>query len=300
MNSCQKYFSTCLLGIAALLVGASPAWAQVSLGAASNFSVLGTTVTCVGPGSVIGDVGATTTFTPGACTFEGGTPPATDSAAVGAQAALTTAYNAIQNGACTVLTDANTGTTVGRNLSTLAGVTLTPGTYCIDDVAKTGLLTLNGPSNGIWIFKTVQTAAGDLTGTNFTVTMMGGGQPCNVFWAPATAATMTTSAFKGNILAGNLTVGSITTTGGTLIGRALANVAVSMTGPSVVGCGALPALAGSPSCKPGERLVCKPKKHGHDDDDDDDDDDDGGKKDKKHKNDEKPLPTNTWWRHMFN
>ena len=308
MKSCQKYFSTCLLGIAALLVGASPAWAQVSLGAASNFSVLGTTVTCVGPGSVIGDVGATTTFTPGACTFEGGTPPAiTSSAAVLAQAALTTAYNDIRNGDCTPLTLANTGTTVGRNLSTLAGVTLAPGTYCIEPAAKTGLLTLNGPSNGIWIFKVLDTADGALTGTNFTVTMTGGGQPCNVFWAPVHAATMTTSAFKGNILAGNLTDGSITTTGGTLIGRALANVAVSMTGPSVVGCGALPGLAGTPSCKPGKRLVCK-KKHGHDggkgkdddddDGDDDDDEDDGGKN--KGKNVGKPLSTNWWFEHILN
>ncbi len=274
MKSCQKYFSTCLLATAALLGGVSTAWAQVSLGTAANFGVLGTTVTCVGPGSVIGDVGATTTFTPGACTFEGGTPPATDSAAVGAQAALTTAYNVIRNGACTSLTDANTGTTVGRNLSTLAGVTLAPGTYCIDDVAKTGLLTLTGPSTGVWIFKTLQSAAGDLTGTNFSVVMNGGGLACNVFWAPATAATMTTSAFKGNILAGNLTVGSITTTDGSLIGRALAKVAVSLTRPSAIGCGALPALAGSPSCNAKERLVCKPKKqrqHGDRDDDDDDD-----------------------------
>ena len=63
MNNLPKYLSTCLLATAAL-AGAAPASAQVTLGAASGFALLGTTVTCVGPGSVIGDVGATT-FTPG-------------------------------------------------------------------------------------------------------------------------------------------------------------------------------------------------------------------------------------------
>lgn len=77
LNNLQKYLSNCLLATAALLVGAFPAFAQVTLGAASGFALLGTTVTCVGPGSVIGDVGATT-FTAGACTIEGAVPPATD------------------------------------------------------------------------------------------------------------------------------------------------------------------------------------------------------------------------------
>ncbi len=256
MNDLRKHLYTGLFATAALLVAAVPASAQVTLGAASGFTLLGTTVTCVGPGSVIGDVGATT-FTPGACTFEGAVPPATDSAAVLAQAALTTAYNNIRNGDCTPLTDANTGTTSGKDLSTLSGVTLAPGTYCIDDVAKTGTLTLAGPSTGIWIFKTVGTADGALTGTNFSVVMTGGGQPCNVFWAPIHAVTMTTSVFKGTILAGNPTDGSITTTGGSLIGRALAKIAVSLTGPSAIGCGALPAIGGSPDCKP-------EKDHGYD------------------------------------
>jgi hypothetical protein len=175
----------------------------------------------------------------------------------------------------------NTGNTPGRNISTLAGVTLAPGTYCIDDAAKTGLLTLNGPSSGIWIFKVIQKAAGDLTGTGFTVTMTGGGQACNVFWAPVTAATLTTSAFKGNILAGNATVGSITLTGSPVDGRALANVAVTMT-DSVIGCGGLGALTDSLSCKPKRHHNHHHNGHkgdnGHDNDDndhDDGDDDDG-------------------------
>jgi hypothetical protein len=305
MKSSQKYFSTCLLGIAALLGGASTAWAQTApaLGTAASFGVLSgggvgdavKTVTCT-DSTVIGDVGGPfAAASPTRCTFLGQTAPDTDAAAVGARTALTSAYNIIRNGGCTDLTQTNTGTTVGRNISTLSGVTLAPGTYCLDDVAKTGVLTLTG--NGPWIFKVIQTAAGDLTGTNFTVNMAAGNaQACNVFWAPATAATMTDSALKGNILAGNASVGSITLTRGTLAGRALANVAVTMTGASVIGCAAVSA---SMACKAGERLVCK-KKHGHHggkDDDDDDDDDDGDKRHKQHKNNKnhQNSPFKSWY-----
>jgi len=105
------------------------------------------------------------------------------------------------------------------------------GVYCVDAVAKTGTLTLTGPSDGVWILL----VNGALTGTNFSVVMAGGGQPSNVFWAPSAAATMTTSSIQGNILAGDTVGGSITFTGGTLVGQALANVAVTMTGASVTG-----------------------------------------------------------------
>ncbi len=268
MNNLQKYLSTCLLATAALLIGASPVWAQVSLGAASGFSVLSGggvlgTVTCT-DSTVIGDVGGPfAAASPTRCTFLGRTSPATDAAAVGARTALTSAYTTIRNGACTPLT----ASISAGNLSTLSGVTLAPGTYCLDDVAKTGVLTLTG--NGPWIFKVIQTAAGDLTGTNFTVNMAAGNaQACNVFWAPATAATMTDSALKGNILAGNASVGSITLTRGTLAGRALASVAVTMTGTTVTGCAA---LSGA--------LVCKvPDGDGDDEDKDKDKDKDNGHK----------------------
>jgi ice-binding like protein len=122
-------------------------------------------------------------------------------------------------------------------------------------------LTLNGQgnSNAVWIFK----IGAALTGTNFTVVMANGAQPCNVFWAPSAAATMTDSAFKGNILAGGAT-GSITLTRGAVAGRALANVAVTMTGTSVIGCTTLAAPPPAPQ-------PCVP----------DDDDDDKDKKDHK-------------------
>jgi hypothetical protein len=254
MKSCQKYFSVCLLALfASAAFGQAP-----DMGNALDFAVLGgSNVTCTA-GVVTGDIGVSPgvapPYTNTGCTITGATPPATNAAAAHAQVDLADAYDDIRKGNCTPLTRTNTGTDPARDLSTLSGVTLAPGTYCIDDVAKTGVLTLNGPANGIWIFKVIQTAAGDLTGTNFTVSMTGGGQACNVFWAPATAATMTDSALKGNILAGSASDGSITLTRGSVAGSVLAAIAVTMTGASVIGCDTL---------EPDESPSCKPKKHHH-------------------------------------
>lgn len=224
MNHLQKYLSTCLLAIAALLGGVSPAWAQVSLGTASGFSVLGgTAVTCTA-GSVVGDVGIspgiTASFTNTGCMMAGGTPPATNAAAASARVDFLNAYAVLKSMSCS---QSLTGTLAGQNLA--------PGVYCVSAEAKTGTLTLTGPSNGVWVFL----IQGALTGTNFSVVMASGGQPSNVFWAPSAGATMTTSVFQGNILAGDVVDGSITLTGGTLVGRALANVAVTMTSSSVIG-----------------------------------------------------------------
>ena len=253
MNNLQKHLSTSLLATAALLVGAFPASAaEVSLGSASNFAVLGgTNVTCTAGSVVTGDVGVSpgsaVPFTNTGCTIAGATPPATNAAAAQARTAFLKAYAAIQLMSCTLVS------------GTLANQNLAPGVYCLDSVAKAGTLTLTGPASGVWVFR----VNGALTATDFSVVMAGGGQPCNVFWAPSDAATLTDSLLKGNILAGGATLGSITMTGGTLAGRALARIAVTMTGSSVIGCGA---LSGSSSCNAG---------------DDGDDDDDGGKDNKK-------------------
>jgi hypothetical protein len=261
MNARQKYFSASLLATAALL-GASPASAQVALGAASRFDVLaGTAITCTAGSIVAGDVGISpgSAFTNTGCTITGATPPATNAAAAQAQTALSSAYAALQSRNCI----AKPGNLSGENLA--------PGTYCLDASAKAGTLTLTGNANDVWIFR----VAGALTGTNFTV-VMAGGQPCNVFWAPSAATTMTTSAFKGNILAGDAIGGSVTLTGGTLAGRVLAKVAVTMTGTSVIGCGA---LAGPGAGAGGQ--VCNDKDRdgkGKDDDDRDDEDKEHGKK----------------------
>jgi hypothetical protein len=229
MNNPQKYLSTCLLAAAALIGGISSASAQTpALGAAAHFAVLGgTAVTCTG-GAVVGEVGIsdgnTAAYTNTGCAVKGATPPATNSAAVQAHANFITAYDELEVRAASRACIDVSGNLAGENLA--------PGDYCLDGVAKTGVLTLKGPSSGVWIFL----VNGALTGTNFHVVMAGGGQPCNVYWEPSVAATMTTSTLKGNILAGNAAVGSITLTGGALQGRILAHVATTTTGTSIVGC----------------------------------------------------------------
>jgi hypothetical protein len=117
---------------------------------------------------------------------------------------------------------------------TLAGVTLSPGVYCFDAAATlTGTLTLDGPANGVWIFQVGTSGTGALTGTNFSMVMTSGVPGCNnVFWSVAEAATLTTSDFKGTILAG----AAITVTGGTFDGRALAGAAVTLTNAAATGC----------------------------------------------------------------
>jgi hypothetical protein len=166
MNSCQKYFSACLL---ALLTQAAYAQSAPDLGDAAEFSVLGgTAVTCT-TGVVTGDVGISpgTAFTNTGCTITGATPPATNAAAAQARTDFLDAYAALQaSGTCTQV------------VGTLAGQNLQPGVYCTDATAKTGTLTLTGPADGVWIFR----VQGALTGTNFSVAMAGGAQPCNVFW----------------------------------------------------------------------------------------------------------------------
>src|SRR5216683_2072879 len=176
-----------------------------------------------------------------------------------------------------------------RTLTTLGNQTLSPGVYCFDAAATaTGsatapaLLTLDGPANGIWIFKIGTLGTGALTGTSFSVvTPSGAPPPCNnVFWWVAEAATMTDSTFVGTILAG----AAISLTRGTFSGDAFAKAAVTITGTAVTACAIGSA---SPACKDKDRdrdkdkckCECKDKdkKHGHDDCDDDDGDNHHGR-----------------------
>src|ERR1700688_1946629 len=194
MNNRQKSLFTSVLTTAALLVGGvSSAAVQVPAGALTNFAALGGTgVTCTG-GSVVGNVGispgVTAAYTNTTCVVAGGTPPATNQAAAQARADLAGAYAAFRSmsGSCTAVT------------GSLATKNLAPGVYCVDASAKTGMLTLTGPSTGVWVFL----PTGALTDTNCSVEMAGGAEPCNVFWAPRLAATVTNSALKGSILAGD-------------------------------------------------------------------------------------------------
>ncbi len=255
-----------LVPFAALLYSPSPALAQAvapSLGAAASFAVLGgPAVTCTDNTAantitdITGNVGVLlgSGFTNTACTIDG-TVHAGDGAAGAAYASFLVAYNnlAIRN------SNPLTCDAEHRLTGTLAGLVLLPGTYCVNDVAKTGLLTLDadGDEDAVWIFLVDGGDDRALTGTNFNVVMFDGGQACNVYWWVKAAATMTTSNFAGTILAG----AGITVTGGTFEGRALATAAVTMTNPEVTGCG--PGFGDGPPVD-----TCPPP-------DDDDDDDDG-------------------------
>jgi hypothetical protein len=120
-----KYWSL-VAGVActALLHGPSPASAQVLLGTAQSFAVLGgSAVTNTGATTVIGDLGvspgtAVSGFPPGIVT-----PPGTihvaDAVAGQAQSDVTTAYNFL---ALQPVTTTLTGTDLG-------GLTLLPGVY---------------------------------------------------------------------------------------------------------------------------------------------------------------------------
>jgi hypothetical protein len=216
---------------ALLLLVSIPAAAQISLGTAQSFGVLGgSTVTNTGASTVNGNVGvspgtAVTGFPPGVVV--GGAIHSNDAVAVQAQNDLTTAFNNIAATPCTV-------DLTGQNLG---GLTLTPGVYCFSSSAQlTGALVLDalGNPDALFLFQigsTLTTASGS------SVTVINGGSACdNVFWQVGSSATLGTgTSFAGDILA----LTSITlTTGANTSGRALArNGAVTLDTNNVNTCG---------------------------------------------------------------
>jgi len=212
----------------AALVSAAPFHAALpltapNLGTADRFAVLGGPAVTLTDSIISGNVGV---YTGGAITLTRSTiTGSTDLHADGAYADFLTAYAALAAEPCgTYLT------------GTLAGVTLPPGVYCFAAAATlTGQLTLDGQGdpNAVWIFKIGTGGTGALTGTGFSVVMAGNGNPCNVYWWVAQAATLTASNFQGTILAG----AAITVTGGTFNGDALAKAAVTLTGVELASCG---------------------------------------------------------------
>ena len=199
-----------------------------SRGAVSNFAVLANAAVTCTDGTIVGDVGTflatpTGSFTQTTCPVVGEIHVG-DAAAVQAYEEFLSEYAALAPQAgdvCTTLT------------GTLAGRILAPGTYCFDAAAAlTGVLTLDGASSDNWLFKIGTGGTGALTGTNFTVVLANGAQACNVTWWVAQAATMTTSALQGTILAG----AEITLTGGTLNGNTKSKTDVTITGTALSGC----------------------------------------------------------------
>src|ERR1043165_9012113 len=210
--------------IAVVLCGAAPAFAQIPLGTAQNFAVLGgSTVTNTGPSAINGNLGVSpgssvTGFPPG--TVTGGSIHAADAVAAQAQSDLTTAYNTAAGTPCGV-------DLTGQNLG---GLVLTPGVYCFtSSAALTGTLTLNfqGNPNAAFLFKIGSTLTTASASSVVLINNAGATCPPNVNWQVGSSATLGTgSTFIRNIL--DLT--SITlTTGANVTGRALArNGAVTL------------------------------------------------------------------------
>lgn len=236
-NSRSSGFALAVLALAvAACGGAAPEKSQArpssralaaapSLGSAANFAVLASTaVTCTNA-TVTGDVGVSpgVAIAQTSCPVTGTIHPG-DTVAAQARLDFFTAYDAFKAVPC------------DRTLTTLDGQSLAPGVYCFDAAATStgGVLTLNGPANGIWVFKIGTLGTGALTGTNFSVVTPSGAAPAcsSVYWWVAEAATLTDSKFVGTILAG----AAITLTRGTFNGNALAKAAVTITGTAATGC----------------------------------------------------------------
>jgi Ice-binding-like len=222
-----------------LLPATAMAATDPGLGTAGNFAVLaGTTVTNTGPTWITGQLGvapgsAVTGFPPG----KSGVQHKADSVAITAQTNLTAAYT---NAAAQPCPGTNNFTGVN-----LGGKSLVPGVYCQTTAPSlTGTLTLNG--SGIYIFQIGSTL---VTASGARVVLIGGAQPCQVFWQVGSSATIATSTtFIGNIMA--LTSIAMQT-GATLNGRALArNGAVTLDTNRIIqssGCGyGVPAFVTAP------------------------------------------------------
>lgn len=236
---------------AALLFAAAPSLAQVSLGTAGSFGVLGgSAVTNTGASVISGNLGVSpgtsiTGFPPGVVTPPG-TIHAADAVAAQAQVDLTAAYNAI----------VGTPTLVDLTGTDLGGLTLTPSVYGFTSSAQlTGMLTLDalGNPNAVFIFKIGSTLT---TASASSVRVINGGSGCNIFWQVGSSATLGTgTSFLGNILA----LTSITlTTGANVSGRILArNGAVTLDGNGVTPCagsGQCPTITVSPATLPNAQL----------------------------------------------
>lgn len=217
---------TTLLGIAALggaavlatLVAlpssAEAAEAPVLLGRAGSFSVLaGSEITNTGPSVITGNVGvhpgsaiSGLTGLPDGTVL--GVQHAANAVALGAKAALSTAY-----------TDAAGRTPFTLLANELGGTTQLPGVYRAAEAQVTGPLTLNaqGDPTAVFIFQVSSTLT---TASNSSVRLINGAQPCNVFWQVSSSATLGTDTdFVGTILAST----SIALQSGTsVIGRAFA------------------------------------------------------------------------------
>jgi ice-binding like protein len=243
----RRYTTTLLVAAFVLAVNSIAALAATDPGLASagNFAVLsGAGITNTGPSWISGAIGASgagiTGFPPGTA----GPQHAGDGTFTTAETDLTAAYGAAVQPCTADYSGVNLG-----------GLTLGPGVYCqttgaVPSPTLTGTLTLQG--SGIYIFLIGTTAAPTtlITAPGARVILIGGAQPCQVFWRVTTSATLATSTqFVGNIMA-NISIQM--QTGATLNGRALARTAaVTLDTNRIIqptGCGyAAPAFVAPPA-----------------------------------------------------
>jgi hypothetical protein len=205
-----------LLGALSTLVFASSALgaaATVGLGSAGSFSVLGgSTVTNTGPTTMFGDLGLSPGSSVTGAPHVLGQTHVDDAVAIGAKAALTTAYN-----------DAASRPSDGSAGTDLSGQRFLPGVRTASSslLLSAGSVTLDalGDPNAVFIFKIGSTLT---TGSNTSVSLVNGAQACNVFWQVGSSATLGTGTrFVGTVMAAE----SITaTTAATIHGRLLASV----------------------------------------------------------------------------
>jgi hypothetical protein len=254
------------LSLAALMLLIWPATALAAtdpgLGTAGNYAILAaTTVTDFPPAGgswISGRIG----LSPGLAAAITGFPPGTSgpidagatSPAGVAQTDLGIAYTRAMNAPCPA-------THNYTNVDLGAGKTLVPGVYCQINEPVTGMsgtLTLNGP--GIYIFQEGSTLT---TASGTTISLIGGAQPCDIFWQVGSSVTLgPTTAFVGNIMA----LDSIAMNArATLWGRALARTgAVTLINNRIIqpsGCTtgltpnyAAPALGSAPTTETGSTL----------------------------------------------
>ena len=194
---------------------------KVDLGSASSFGVVASTITNTGNSVLSGTAGnfyggnagpAPTGFPPGIA----GALHNSDAlglSATNAGAAAYTAANAISQ----------SPSAIGTPLDALV---LTSGAYSLGAGALNGgHLTLNGGGNASAVF--VFTTSSSLTiANNSLITLTGGAQACNVFWAVQSSATIGTGAtFVGHVYA-QISITALT--GASVAGSLMAGSAVSL------------------------------------------------------------------------